>query len=110
MTLTTYEKETKRVQFRLQGNERLKPLALGGDTEAEEVLGERGNTLVLDEAGNHTGGLKKTYTRVIRRLDHNKKYIGDDVIEEDVVDGRRVEVRVNGKAIEPEVQVPFENR
>lgn len=81
------------------GNEKLKPLALSGNADAERELNNRGNFLTPE------GGLKKTYVRTDRKYQGNL-LISENVIEEDVIDGKRVEVRIDGVVQDTEVPAP----
>lgn len=87
------------MDYSLQGNESLKPLARGGDEKAVEELKRRGNTLTP------AGALRKVYTKTRRNYDGGR-LLSTDVIREAIEDGRRVSVTVNGREWLPPVQEP----
>jgi len=79
--------------LRTQGNEKLLPQAVGGDTEAEDVLIERGNYLDLDKDQAPNGKLARD-VKGSSLPGRPNIYPGDDV---KIVNGRITEV--NGKPV-----------
>lgn len=71
------------------GNEKLLPLAIGGNVQAEGELNDRGNTLTVD------GKLMKVHKTTKRNYDGDR-LISTDLIERTVVNGQLVKVTVNG--------------
>lgn len=89
------------MDYTLQGNERLKPLAVAGDLDAVAELARRGNVLTSE------GKLQKVYARTKRNYDRNTgELLSEDRIEETVEDGRRVRLTVNGREVAPEIPAP----
>lgn len=82
------------------GNERLKPMALGGDGAAEWELETRGNVLLKDGAGEYTGVLEKR-TKRTRHVYVDGKFIKKEEIEEVIQDGRLVSRSIDGQVVQP---------
>lgn len=87
------------MDYGLQANEMLKPLAISGDQEAIEELARRGNVLTAE------GALRKVYRKRKRNYDGGR-LVSTDTIEEVVEDGKRVSVLVNGREWMPPVSEP----
>lgn len=71
------------------GNEKLLPLAVDGNTDAERELNDRGSTVTAE------GRLQKIYYTT-RRNYQGDNLISEDFIERTVVNGKLVKVTVNG--------------